>query len=383
MSLPRALPLLLLLTLLGLPSILTLTGLQTSTLAEYRVLTPRPEKSSYFSAEKWDFAGFTTHLEAWYSDRISSRAVMIKLYTQMLYSLFKESSQLHVGKDGWLFYRDVIDRQLPLLERLGFVVRPGITERLAQLSTLLEEKGILLYVMPMALKHRYYPEFLPASAQHARAAGFYDSYMDALIRDGRIRVLDTRPLLEDAKLAGLKIFHQTDFHWTDPAGALVFRALLGEMAIQEGKLNLLDTWDYEVEPFPEFSGGQARALPLFSPLTETSVAVKFNGPNLNFEYGNGNAYEFSATTVPLQEENLQPVLLYGDSFTDAAIRAGVLNMFQSTLRSRNPSDDLVEAYQNRMPGTRYLVIEFITSSIYAVDERITALIQQLEQQDAP
>jgi len=251
----RTLPLLLLMALLSLPSILSLAGLQTAPLAEYRVPTPRPATSTYFNAEKSDFAGFTAHLEAWYSDRISSRAVLIRLYTQLLYSLFKESSQLHIGKDGWLYYRDVIDSQLPVLERLDPNFQSSIAERLARLSALLQEQGILLYVMPVALKYRYYPENLPASAQFARSSDFYDTYMDMLIRDGRIRVLDSRRLLESAKLSGLKIFHQTDFHWTDPAGALAFRALLQDMAAQEGKLHLLDSWDYEVVPYPELSGG--------------------------------------------------------------------------------------------------------------------------------
>jgi hypothetical protein len=375
----RTLPLLLLMALLSLPSILSLAGLQPASLAEYRAPIPRPATSTYFNADKSDFAGFTAHLEAWYSDRISSRAILIRLYTQLLYSLFRESSQLHIGKDGWLYYRDVIDSQIPILERLDTNFHAEITERLARLSALLEEQDILLYVMPVALKYRYYPENLPASALHAHATGFYDAYMDRLISDGRIRVLDTRKLLENAKISGLKIFHQTDFHWTDPAGALAFRALLEDMAAQEGKLPLLDYWEYETVPYPELSGGQARALPLFKPLSETSVDLQFKGPNVNFELRHGNGFEFAAVSTPMRPENLLPILVYGDSFTEAGIRAGMQNMFQAFLFARNPGDDLVEAYRNREPGTRYLVIEYITSSIFGADDRVTALIRELAQ----
>jgi hypothetical protein len=378
----RTLPLLLLMALLSLPSILSLAGMQAASLDEYRAPTPRPATSAYFNAGKSDFAGFTAHLEAWYSDRISSRTVLVRLYTQLLYSLFKESSQLHVGKDGWLYYRSVIDSQLPLLERLDTKFQTDVTERLARLSALLDEQGILLYVMPIALKHRYYPENLPASAQHAYTTSFYDAYIDRLISDGRIRVLDTRKLLETAKLAGLKIFHQTDFHWTDPAGALAFRALLEDMAAQEGKLQLLDSWEYETVPYPELSGGQARALPLFKPLSETSVDLQFKGPNVNFEYRDGSGFEFAGVSTPIRQENLLPVLFYGDSFTDAGIRAGMQNLFQAFLRARIPGDDLIEAYRNREPGTRYLVIEYITGSIFVADDRVAALLQELEQHTA-
>jgi len=104
---------------------------------------------------------------------------------------------------------------------------------------------------------------------------------------------------------------------------------------------------------------------------------------VNFENRKGSGFDFAAVSTPIRQENLLPILLYGDSFAEAGIRAGMQNLFQAILFARNPGDDLVEAYRNKEPGTRYLVIEYITSSIFGADGRVAALIQELEQQAAP
>lgn len=376
----RTLPILLFMLLLLLPLTAYFTGFpEVEPLQEYRALAERPALSTYFNAEKNDFPGYTEQLNRWFLDQFPTRPFWVRLHTQLLYSVFGESDQLHVGKDGWLFYRNVLDNEEVVLRSTAPLFKVGLVTKFARLSMLLEQRGIVLYVMPAALKSRYYPEFLPASAEHARDFRFFDDLMDLLVRDGRMNIIDTRPILEGAKQQGMKIFHQTDFHWTDPAGALVFRQLLNELGEQEGKPALASSWDYEIAELPDYSGGQARALPLFRMPTETTVEVKVKGPLTEFVLTkNRHGIETAGVATATSQQLMEPVFLYGDSFADAAIRSGFFNFFRAYASSRLFVNDLTEAYRNRQPGTRYMVLEFITSGTFGMDNNMTTLIAALE-----
>lgn len=376
----RVLPLLAFMTLLLLSLLAQVTGQpKVAPLEEYRKLAQRPELKTYFSEGKSDFLGYTAQLNLWHLDNFATRAIWVRLRTQAIYTLFHESDQVHVGPDNWLFYRSVIDVETPQVERISPQERRKLVARFARLSELLERRGMQLYVMPLALKSRYYPEFLPASARHARNFKFYDAFMDELVADGRVRVVDSRGPLEQAKRDGLKIFHQTDFHWTDPAAPVAIRGILREIGVREGLGALVESWSYDVVAKENFSGGQGRALPLLWAPTESTVTLNLKSPITTFVYkSNQDGIEWSGVAVPGQGPRLKPILVYADSFIDALSRAGFMNFFESFALARIYQNDLTEAYRNRPPGTRYVLIEWITSATFGVDNSVTALIHALE-----
>ena len=375
----RRLPFLLFMALLLLPLFAQFTGFpRIAPLQEYRKLAELPEAKTYFAGDKADFLGYTAKLNLWHLDNFATRAFWVRLRTQALFTLFRESDQLHIGPDNWLFYRSVIDKESPQVESLSTENRQKLVAKIAHLSELLDQRGIKLYVMPLALKSRYYPEFLPASASHAKRFRFYDDFMDRLVADRRLRVVDVRRPLEQAKREGLKLFHQTDFHWTDPAGAVAIRGLLREVAADEGLGARVEGWRYDIAD-EQFFGGQGRALPLLRTPREQTVVLKLQAPLTRFEYKtNQGAIEWSGVALPGQEPLLKPILAHGDSFLDAGSRAGFFNFFESFARARLGQAGLVQAYQQRQPGTRYLLLEWITSGTFMIDNDVTALVAALE-----
>lgn len=380
----RLSPFLLFLALLLLPLFAQVTGYpRVAPLEEYRKLAERPQVQAYFADGKADFLGFTAKLNLWHLDHFATRAFWVRLRTQALYSLFRESDQVHVGPDNWLFYRSVIDIETPQVERIRPQERRRLVAKLARLSELLDQRGIQLHVMPLALKHRYYPEFLPASASHAKGFRFYDTFMDELVADGRVRVVDVRGPLEQAKRDGLKIFHQTDFHWTDPAAPVAIRGMLARIAAEEGLAALAASWSHEIVE-QEFVGGQGRALPLLSTPRERTVMLKLKAPLTRFDYQvNQAGIEWSGIAQPGQGPLLKPILAYGDSFLDAQSRAGFFNFFESFARVRLGQTSLLQAYRQRPPGTRYLLAEWITSATLTMDNDVTFLIHALEREPPP
>jgi hypothetical protein len=382
--LSRSVPIFVFLGVLFLPMMTALTGFpRIPPLQEYRPLAKWPTAGAASLFDGAEFLGFTKQLDAWCSDHFPTRAFWVRLHTQLLYSLFGHSSQVHVGRQNWLFYRSVIDRETPSLDRVTDAGRAQMTERFAKLTRLLAERDIRLFVMPLTLKHRFYPEYLPASANHAKRFRFYDQFLDGLAADGRTRVIDVRRHLEEAKRAGLKLYHQTDFHWTDPAGAAAFRVLLDELGKLEGKQELVRSWSHEITTETDFVGGQGRALPLFCPPTETTVGLKVIHPRTEFDYtNNDNGIELSGVARPGQASLLSPILVYGDSFFDAGTRAGFFNLFSAFARARVWTNDLTVAYSHRPAGTRYMVIEYITSAAFGIDNYVAALIKNLEDNPA-
>ncbi len=381
----RLLPIVLFVFVLLMPALSGITGYAISPpLLENRVLTARPVATDYFNEEKLDWLGYSTQFNGWFSDGFPTRDFWVRLHGQVQYSLFHDSNRVHIGPENWLYYRSVLDVENPSLERISPQERQAMAQRLQQLSAQLAERGITLYILPMALKDYYYPEFLPASGKHALQFRFFDLYMDELLANGAIKVIDSRPILRQAKQSGLKIFHQTDFHWTDPASARVFQPLLAAMAEQEQKPALANHWQVETVEMGNWSGGESNALPLLWPRTETTVGARFTGTPTEFTAQTPlpAGVESAAVTSTSREDLLAPVLIFGDSFFDGAERAGFLNFFQAYTRSRVWTYDLVEAYRNRQSGTRYLVLENITGAIYGMDAAVTKLIAELATEPA-
>lgn len=376
----RLLPIVLFVLVLLMPALSAITGYAISPpLLENRVLTARPVATDYFNEEKLDWLGYSTQFNGWFSDGFPTRDFWVRLHGQVQYSLFHDSNRVHIGPENWLYYRSVLDVENPSLERISQQERQAMAQRLQQLSAQLAARGMTLYILPMALKDYYYAEFLPASGKHALQFRFFDLYMDELLANGAIKVIDSRPILRQAKQSGLKIFHQTDFHWTDPASARVFQPLLAAMAAQEQKPALANQWQVETVEMTNWSGGESNALPLLWPRTETTLGARFTGTPTEFTAQTPlpAGVESAAITATPREDLLAPVLIFGDSFFDGAERAGFLNFFQGYTRARVWTYDLVEAYRNRQSGTRYLVLENITGAIYGMDAAVAKLSEAL------
>ena len=60
----------------------------------------------------------TTGTVKWFNDHFGFRDFLIRSKTQIDYSVFGMSTRIHVGSDGWLFYRSVMDVEKPKFEKI-------------------------------------------------------------------------------------------------------------------------------------------------------------------------------------------------------------------------------------------------------------------------
>ena len=59
----------------------------------------------------------------WFNDRYGFRDFLIRSKTQVDYSVFGMSTRVHIGQDGWLFYRSVMDVEKPNIDFIGAITR--------------------------------------------------------------------------------------------------------------------------------------------------------------------------------------------------------------------------------------------------------------------
>jgi hypothetical protein len=160
------------------------------------------------------------------------------------------------------------------------------------------------------------------------------------------------------KLKGsFRVYHKTDFHWTDPAGAYVAKALVDKLGNLTG---IGDLWDLPIKIRTEkiSYGGENHALALLWPLQEDALFLETerSGVGEYLHTQEDNEWTFHAKAGP-QPRLLHSTVMFGDSFADAFTRAGLTVYFSEFHKFYNW--DFPKMFSKIPDGTRYLVLQHI------------------------
>jgi hypothetical protein len=351
--------------MLATPGILTIFNVSlTDPVDEKRVKAPRPDLSGCLNSGRFD----TCHLEVdgWFNDHYKPRDLLIKLKTQIDYSLFSTSDKVHIGPSNWLYYRSTMDHEKVFNERLSQENFDRLLDDFDRLDGYLAGRGIRLVVLPLPLKDVIYPEYLPGSVPSLPADSRYQQLREWLAGHDSIITVDAAALLAELK-KDLPVFHKTDFHWNDPAGFRYSQALVNTLwAIQSGRSEPL--WDADPVIRREVSsGGQANFLPLVSRPSENALFLEGTPGPLKgtIDYAPEPPWDYIYDGAGDERGKLGLAVILSDSFYDAMHRAAVDSYFSGVYRVRNFSVDMDELYERLPAETRYLVIEFIEPGIFS------------------
>ena len=84
-----------------------------ATVAGVTLVTPVDEKRKLAPPPQWewppDSVAFVKQATSWFDDNFGLRSLLIRLKTQIDLSVFRTSDRVHIGSDGQLFYRSVMD----------------------------------------------------------------------------------------------------------------------------------------------------------------------------------------------------------------------------------------------------------------------------------
>jgi len=335
-----------------------------STAARVTVVQPVDENRRLAAPPTWswppDLTAITQQAERWYSDHFGLRSLLIRLKTQIDLSLFRTSDRVHVGSDGWLFYRSVMDQEKPSVQKTLGAHEADILAGINAFGAALHAKGIHLIILQNLLADRFVPEKLPTSVPRLPSPPRYDHFLHGLAALPDISYLDSQAILGRLQ-QDRPIFHKTDFHWNDPAAFEVAHALVERIARLDRRSEPVWSHKLEIETRP-MSGWTARFMPVFRLPSEDALFVKptwTHAPGYAPAYNEG-AFEYVARVATPNHALLPPTVVYGDSFFDGIMRSGFDVYFRTLYRARVKHDLKLSGIANSLPAdTRYLVIQFI------------------------
>ena len=296
-----------------------------------------------------------------FNDRYAGRNLLIRLKTQIDFSVFSHADRIYIGRDGWLFYRSTLDGKVAMDAVIPQVI-DGFVAQVRTLREWLAARGIHLVIIDNQLKDAFYPEMLPASAPRVPSPSHYDEVLRRLRKETGAIVVDTNGILRDLKRER-PIFHRTDFHWNDPAAFAVAKDAVDRMAASVGKPSLGWHHRLEIELGPN-SGGEAAFMPLLRPATEQSLFVRKNWTDATADMWNYRApFETIRRMCNPHPPVLPTVVVMGDSFFDGIVRCGFAEHFAAVYRARIYAATLQQVLENLPPDTGFVVVQFIETEI--------------------
>jgi len=326
-------------------------------LDEKRLPIPEPSWRASPSLERYLMAW-----QDWFNDRYSGRNLLIRVKTQLDYSLFSYSDRIYIGRDGWLFYRNVLDAKVAMQVSYTPEVVDRVVSHFRRLDEWLAARGIYLVIVDNPLKDSFYPEMLPSSAPLPPSPSVSDEIRQRLRGETGALFIDVTGILERLKSVR-PVFHRTDFHWNDPAAFVVAEDTVDRMAALLGPSAPRWRIRLEVETKPN-SGGEASFMPLLKPVTEESLFVRqtWKEAPASVSYYKG-PFEYVHVLNSRSPGVLPPVVVMGDSFFDGMVRSGFAEHFSAIYRARIYKATLQDTLAGMPRGTRFVIVQFIESDI--------------------
>jgi hypothetical protein len=168
------------------------------------------------SWEKWFNGKYQENNTKYFNDNFGFRSTLIRLNNQKHYSLFNRAraNGVKIGKENYLYEEHYIKTYFGL-DKIERSKVDSVSNRLAEISRKLEDKGKHLVVLLAPGKGSYYPEYFPEDYSNIeKGVTNYHLYKEAFGRD-QINVLDFhtwfRQMKEDAKYP---LFPKCGIHWS-------------------------------------------------------------------------------------------------------------------------------------------------------------------------
>ena len=300
--------------------------------------------------------------EKWFADNLGLRDLMIRSKNELDYQIFRSSSRVYFGKDNDVYGRNLVDRELPATEAILDTAEKieAIHRGIVRYSDRMKAQGITtIFVAPMQ-KVYFHPERLPFFAPRLPADTNFMSLYRTVKADKNINFIDVFGILQSLEKE-FPVFYTQDFHWTPMAALAVAKDTVGRISKLEGFDN---RWAYPIEiEYQPFVGSDAR----FSARLNTQDKVM--EPQLvktwksvqTIKQLDASLTGFEFETIKLSDSKLlPPTCMYGNSFSDGMLAAGLADYFQVFYKidRARPLSDVPGLIDGRC---KYLIVQILAS----------------------
>ncbi len=232
-----------------------------------------------------------------YSENIFGKFQMIGLNTRITEMLsggdYMESSEVLLGKEGWLFYKVTTDGT-PLYDYMGInrftdeeleAIDAGLKAESDEMSS----RGIKYTVLTIPNKEQVYDIYMPDTIERISDTSRLDQLTEYLKDRGTdytyINITDTYMKYRE----NYPLYYKTDTHYTDEGAYLALTKVMGLPEKME---------EISFNRVAGFEGDLAR------------ISATLD------RYGD-NSYEIDPATIPDEDKRDETLLIIGDSFGDA------------------------------------------------------------------
>lgn len=185
---------------------------------------------------------FSDGFEGWLNDRIPFRAQLLSAANFIRGEvLHAESSNVIVGREGWLFFNSEGDDYLNLNALTDNQVKAAAVT-LSLIQENVTGRGGAFTFVPMPNKASVYGDYMPASYRAAEENNL--SRLTEALREYGVNFVDMKQVMLDARAEGKQVYHRRDSHWN------YLGALIGYNAIMDSLGREHETWSdvqYTVE----------------------------------------------------------------------------------------------------------------------------------------
>lgn len=170
---------------------------------------------------------FSDGFEAWLNDRIPFRAQLLSsanfLKGEVLHAA---SSNVIVGRDGWLFYNTEADDYLN-----ANALTDGQIQAMAVTISLIEEnvtrRGGAFTFVPMPNKASVYGDRLPAAYRAAEENNL--SRLTEALKEYGVNFVNMKQVMLDARAQGKEVYHRRDSHWNYLGALIGYNAIMDSL----------------------------------------------------------------------------------------------------------------------------------------------------------
>jgi hypothetical protein len=178
-------------------------------------------QSDTLTITNWYSSRFQQSYTAAVNDAIGFRTTLIRLYNQINFSLFNQSSvgTIVVGKSGYLYEEDYIKAYIgkdklsrrDLEKKIGYI---------SQVQKLLENKGVHFILVFAPSKARIFPDYIPSRYfSKKKSLSNYEEYIQIIRQEfPGLHVIDVNAYFNQLKkTAAFPVYPKGGTHWTNYA----------------------------------------------------------------------------------------------------------------------------------------------------------------------
>ncbi len=319
---------------------------------------PLAQPLTHWQGSPLDVAANFQIAQPWFNDHVGLRNFMIRAKNEIDYRVFRSSTRVYYGRHGQIFSRNIADRELPASENL--LAEPGKIEAIhngiVRFTNRLQSEGITpIYVFPF-MKQYFYQKDMPLIAPRLTFPTNYQKVVQGLLADPRLHVIDTYTPLLPAN-SPYRTYFLEDFHWTDASAFLIAKEVVGEISKLDGRPQ--NVWSHPLVVTQEKrQGAEARfAARLFLPPIE-DIGIKLDytkRPQIPLDPKTGFEYETNLVKDP---SLLPPTCLFGNSFSDGMLYAGMPVYFQQLIHLDRDSP-VIDVPQRIDGKCKYVVVQIL------------------------